>query len=193
MKLVETIRTIYKELFTVSFDHSAYQPVRNILFADQVTVDPDKDTKYHFTNYEMSYQFFNETLVCFIRCNLLLPPAINPKVPFRKVNDDLRLRFLIKAGSAFLNVTDIDSAGAQQVYYFSNRVNAGASMFISSNTTGVGNSDLKNVSVVEPGESCLGVIDVFSSNAMNGNYELFTGSAQQLRSPVYRIRFKSKV
>ena len=47
------------------------------------------------------------------------------------------------------------------------------------NTTEVGNSDLKNVSVVEPGESCLGVIDVFSSNAMNGNYELFTGSAQQ--------------
>ena len=56
----------------------------------------------------------------------------------------------------------------------------------------VNDHDLKNVSAVKPEDSCLGVIDIFSSGAMDSTYELFSGPLQQFESPGYRIDFKSK-
>jgi hypothetical protein len=193
MKLVETIRTIYHELFTINFGHSAYEQDRHVLIADEITMRPDAATLKIFTDYEMDYKFYNETLLCFIRCRLFATPAPLPKITFKKVADNLQLRFILKSGTAFLNKTEIIDAGAREVYYFSNRANAGTDMFISNDNIEVGNGDLKNVSVIQPGETCLGVIDIFSSNAINNNYELFTGASQQLRSPEYRIRFRSKI
>ena len=128
-----------------------------------------------------------------MRCSLFAPPAAEPKKPFIPLDDNLRLRFYINGNTNFLRKTDIISTGPKQVYYFSNRLNVASGMFISSAAGDVNNNDLRNTALLTPEEPCLGVVDIFSSGAANLNYELFTGAAQQLKNPEYKIQFKSKI
>ena len=104
---------------------------------------------------------------------------------------DTRLRFLLKAKSRFIHTTVVEQPAKDHAYHFSNRVNAGTGMFISRNAGEVDSNDLDNGFDVDPRESFLGVIDVFTSNAMNSNYELFANAMGELRKPEYRIQFRS--
>ena len=192
MVLVDTIRQAYTELFTINFSHSGYGTGPQTSIADEIALAPDNATQTLFRKYEIGYKFYNHTFICFIRLKVLVP-AMPPQVPYIPVANGLQLRLLLKAGNAFLNKTEIDAAGASQVYYFSNRVNAGSGRYLSHDAAEVNDHDLQNVSAVKPEDSCLGVIDIFSSGAMDSTYELFSGSLQQFESPGYRIDFKSKI
>ncbi|POY37296.1 hypothetical protein C3K47_05900 [Solitalea longa] len=193
MKLVETVRTIYKELFILNISHSGYSANGTVQLADELQIIPDSQTRIHFNNYTMSSRFINNQLICFMRCNLFAPPATDPKIPFLPFDDETRLRFYITGNTSFLRKTDIAVTGAKQLYYFSNRFNAASGMFISNTAGDINNSDLRSVSLLAPEQACLAIVDVFSSGAVNANYELFTGAAHQLKSPEYKIQFKSKI
>jgi hypothetical protein len=194
--LKDIIKTTYKELFTVKFQHSGYGLLRSKFVADSIRVEPDVAGRELFADHSIGYRFFNDTLICFIRTQPLAPPAADPKAPYIKFPGNVLIRFLINVSADFLDKTNVVPAGAKQVYHFSNQANAGTGGFISvhTDTIGVNNDDLKNVTVVNPGSACFGVIDIFSNGAVNANYELFTSSAtQQLRSPAFVIPFKSKI
>ena len=90
-----------------------------------------------------------------------------------------------------MDATDIKSPATGSGYYFSNRTNAGTGMFISHDAADVNSNDLASISDVDLREKYIGVIDIFCSGAVNNSYELFTGGSGQLRSPKYRLSFKS--
>ncbi|MDQ6763555.1 MAG: hypothetical protein M3015_13125 [Bacteroidota bacterium] len=191
----DIIRTIYEELFTVKFLHSGYGFPHPGLIANSITIEPNEATKKLFVNYNLGYRFFNDTLMCFIRASLVSPPDPEPKVPFLKFAGEVKFRFLINASTDFLNKTDVAAAGSKQVYQFTNQVNAGTGGFISMHATGVDLiDDLKNVGVVKAEKICFGVIDIFNTDAINSSYDLFDNNTdQKLKSPAYKILFKSKI
>lgn len=58
----------------------------------------------------------------------------------------------------------------------------------------VNNADLIEADLLELEEACFAVIDIFNSGTTNNVYNLFVvGPDNQLRSPVYNLRFKSKI
>lgn len=186
--VVDTIKTIYKELYKVKFVHTGYGSPRPNSISDDLTVQPDADTRVIFNNHNIGYHFFNDTLVVFIRCADQTPP-----VPYLKLAQPLRLRFLLNVSNNFLNKTVVDPVGSVHVYQFSNQVNAGTGGVISMHTQGVNSDDLKTVSVVNPDENCFAVIDIYSSGAINSAYDLFSGASENLNDPGYSIPFISKI
>lgn len=194
--LKDIIKTTYKELFTVKFQHSGYGLSRQNFIADSIRVEPDEATAELFADHSIGYRLFNDMLICFIRTQPLAPPAADPKAPYIKFSGNALMRFLVNVSSDFLDKTNVAAAGAKQVYQFTNQLNAGTGGFISvhTDTIGVNDDDLKNVTLVKPGSACFAVIDIFNSGAINNSYELFTSSVtQQLRSPAFTIPFKSKI
>ena len=194
---LESIKTIYTELFTINFLNTGYGPPNKTFISDSIYTQPDADTKDLFTNHGMGYRFFGNTLLCFIRTEslpLLSPPAIEPKVPFTKFSGNVQIRFLLNASTDFITKTNVAAAGAKEIYQFTNQVNAGTGGFICMHTEGVNNDDLKNVDTVKADKTCFGAIDVHNNGATDASYDLFVaGPENQLRSPVYSIRFKSKI
>lgn len=186
--VVDIIKTIYKELYNVKFLHAGYGTPRPSSISDNINLQPDTDTVITFNNYNIGYSLFNDTLVVFIRCADQSPP-----VPYVKFAEPARLRFLLNVSNDFLNKTVVDPVGAAQVYQFSNQTNVGSGGFISMHVTGVNADDLKTVALVNPDESCFGVIDVFTSGAINSAYELFSDANETLIDPAYSIRFISKI
>ena len=153
------------KLFTVRFLHSGYGFSRRKLLEDSLTLEPDNATGNLFTNHQIGYHFFNDTLICFIRTDLtqlLSPPVLSPETPFIKFTGNVSIRFLINASADFLNKTVVEAAGAAQVYQFTNQLNAGTGGFICMNTAGVNNSDLKNSNVINADQTCFAVVDVHS-------------------------------
>jgi hypothetical protein len=190
----DIISPIYKELFTVKFLHAGYGAARKSLLAEDMHVEPDAATKEIFANHNLGYRFFNDTLICFIRTELLSPPSPSPKVPFIKFTSPIVIRFLINVSSGFLSKTNVVVTGSQQVYQFNNQVNAGTGGFICMHIAGVDNDDLKSAAVVKPDNPCFGVIDISSTGAVNSTYEIFTGGPiQELKSPAYSIQLISKI
>lgn len=186
--VVDIIKIIYKELFTVRFLHSGYGTPRPGSISDSINLQPDASTKIIFRNYSIGYSFFNDTLVVFMRCADQLPA-----VPYTRFAENFRIRFLLNVSGDFLNKTVADPVGAAQVYQFSNQTNVGSGGFISMHTEGVNSDDLKTLASVNPGENCFGVIDIYSSAAINNAYELFSGTNENLNNPGYSIRFISKI
>lgn len=183
-----------EELFTVRFLHSGYGFSRRKLLESSITLEPDKATSNLFTNHNMGYRFFSDTLICFIRTNLtqLLSP-LEPSIPFIKFSGDVRIRFFMHASTDFLNKTVVEEAGSTQMYQFTNQVNAGTGGFICMTTGGVNNSDLKNIDVLQAGKNCFAVVDVHNVGAVNNAYNLFADINQTLQSPNYFIQFISKI
>lgn len=242
---VDIINTLYGELFSVRLLHSGYLSPGSNVISNDIRLYPDKQTKKLFTDYQITYRLFGNTLVCFVRSRVLAPPATNLKVPFMRFLDNVRIRFLMHISPSFLNRTEVVATGTNQVYLFSNRVNhvIGAEPFISrpvrtydpSNgyDTGaivqqggqlfvalrpllgsenipitdvaywreifpveplVNQADLEGPASLELEEPCFAVIDIYNSGTLSSGYDLFiTGPENQLRSPVYNIRFKSKI
>lgn len=193
MKLVETIDYLVQELFTINFSHSGFDDLRESMISDNLVMRPDEETEIIFRNYNIGYSFTNNIFVCYIQSYLLAPPASQPRAAFIIPANDTRFRFLLKASSHFMNTTIINPVTNGHAYYFSNRVNTGTNMFISHDAAEVNNNDLSNITEVNIRDTYLAVIDIFSSGAVNNNYELFTGTTGRLRSPEYRLLFRSGI
>ena len=185
---IDIIRTVYEELFTVTFIHGGYGSPRPDFIGDNISLEPDEDTKFLFKNYDISYRFFTDTLICFMRCNDALP-----RVPFIPFSGPVRMRFFINTSAGFISKSVVEPAGALQVYQFTNQANIGTGGFISMHETGADNDDLKNASAVNAEKNCFGVIDVHNTGAVNSTYDLFSGANQTLLSPDYSIRFISRI
>ena len=197
MKIVDTIKTTYKELFTLTLLHPAFEtictykdPVTNTdktitasSIFNALSVEPDTATEKLFANHSMSFQRSNNLISCFIRAQL--------QEPFIPLPADTRIRLLLKHKSDFLYRTNIVAAGSRQVYWFSNTNNTLDSCIkhITKNATGVTDADLEDISTVQAEENCLGVIDMLSS-VTDVNYRLFDGDT--LQSPAFVIRFIKK-
>src|SRR5437868_9439476 len=129
---LETINSIYRQLFTVKFLHNAYETTIENFLSSGISIGPDEDTKELFKNYKMNYGFYNNTLVCFTQCTFFNPPAPEPKIPSVKIDVDIKIRFLIKNSSDFFSKTYVVAAGNKKLYQFSNKINntSGANIFL---------------------------------------------------------------
>jgi hypothetical protein len=189
---MDKLNTIYQELFSIKFTHAAFGTAGPVFISDLLGIYPDAQTEALFSNNSIGYRFDNNTFSCFARCSLVAPPAADPKVCFTRIAADVRLRFMLTAENAFFPPTDINRAGSAQVYYFNNKANVGSGMYITQAIATVTDADLKDSIVIAPQDKCLGVIDIFSAGAVNTSYELFKGANKTLKSPAYKITFKSK-
>ena len=193
--MIESVGTIYRPLFTITFLHSGYEtPLENFL-QKGMTVVPDEATKKLFINYQMDYRFFNNMLTCFIQCVLVAPPAPEPKSTFVSIDGDIRLRFLLRNSSDFFDKTWITAPGSEKLYRFSNKINnvAGGVLLLSAGPV-VGDADLTNAAAVDTDEDCLGVIDMYNSGTTNSSYDLLdAGNVLFNPAPAFTIKFQSKI
>jgi len=197
MKIVDTIKIAYKELFTVTLLHPSFEtiytykdPVTNTdktitgsTILNVVSAEPDAATQKLFTNCAISFRSSNNTISCFIRSEL--------QQPLIKLPANVRIRLLLKQKADFFHRTNIMAAGSRQVYRFTNENNTIDSgiKHITKNANGVTDADLEDISIVAPGENCLGVIDMLTS-VTDVNYRLLNGDT--LESPEFVIRFIKK-
>jgi len=185
---MDIITTRYERLFTIELLHSGFEFFGQNLISGTLRIVPDDDTQKLFNNHAIRYRFKDGTLLCFMQCDLLTPPAVTPVVPFIAFTGDVRLRFLVFSSSEFLSKTQVIAAGSEEVYLFTNQDNAGTNGFIAQHETGVNNDDLEVVALVQPSQKCFAVIDIHNNGAVNASYDLFGGD-DRLLSPAYRIRF----
>ncbi|HWK04702.1 MAG TPA: hypothetical protein VNS58_13775 [Puia sp.] len=131
--MIESISTIYRELFTIQLIHSGYETPQEIFLQKGISITPDSATRNLFINYSMNYRYYNNTLLCFIQCVPSTPPAPDPKVPFVAIQGNIRWRFLLHNSSDFFNKTYVTAAGSKKMYQFSNQVNNtnGGNLFLS--------------------------------------------------------------
>ena len=197
MKIVDTIKIAYKELFTVTLLHPSFEtvytyedPVSNTKktivgssIFNVVSIEPDAATKKLFTNYSIGFRSSNNIVACFIRSE--------SQQPLIKLPENMRIRFLLKQKADFFHRTNIKVAGSRQVYIFTNENNTIDSglKHITKNASGVTDADLENVAIVAPEENCFGVIDMLTS-VTGVHYRLLNGDT--LESPEFVIRFIKK-
>jgi hypothetical protein len=122
-RVQETVSTIYQELFTIRLVHPGYETTGENFIHQGIRMVPDKETEATFAKYKISYRFYSNTLVGFMECVLVNPPAPEPKVPFRKIPADLKLRFLVTGSRDFATKTFVVAAGKTKTYQFSNTIN----------------------------------------------------------------------
>lgn len=193
MKLVETFQYLADELFTIRFQHSGFNASLNRSLSEAVRIEADEETRTFFQSFSIGSAFYQNSFVCFIRSRLLSPPAPQPRAAYLFPVGEKRLRFFLTGGSRFQNLTLLPPTATGQYYSFSNRTNVGSGLFITHDAGGVNASDIRPLSDVNLRSQPLAVIDIFTSGAANGSYELFTGTSGELRSPVYQVRFHSLI
>jgi hypothetical protein len=120
---MDIIRTMYKELFNVKLVHKAYSPASKSKIFNEVKIVPDKNTQALFNRFGIGYRCLNNTIVCFIRSELVTPPAAEPKKPYVSLDGAFKVRFLLTASSGFLKNTYVVAAGSKEVYHFTNKIN----------------------------------------------------------------------
>jgi hypothetical protein len=193
--MIESVDTIYRPLFTITFLHSGYQTPQENFLPKGMTVVPDEATKKLFINYQMDYRFYNNTLTCFIQCVLVAPPAPEPKSPFVPIDGDIQIRFLLRNSSDFFDKTWITPAGSKQLYRFSNKINntAAGVLFLSVGPE-VSDADLTTAAAVGTDENCFGVIDMYNSGTTNSSYDLLDAANALFKpAPAFTIKFQSRI
>ena len=193
MKLVETFNDLFQELFTITLSHRGFDSLNESMICDHIKIKPDKDTEKIMKDHRIGYRFNDDNFVCYIQCELENPPAASPRVAYVVPAPGIKFRFLLKASNYFMDTTVIKSVAKGTAYYFNNQSNAGTGMFISHDPGEVNDNDLVIVSKVDIRETYLGVIDIFSSGAVNPTYELFSNAAGRLRKPKYQLLFRSSI
>ena len=191
MRLVETFNEVYQELFTINLSHRGFDSPNESSISDHIKIRPDKNTVKLMKDHRVGYCFDDDNFVCYIQAKLLAPPAPVPKSAYIIPAPAVFFRFFLEASRYFMDATEIEPPATGSGYYFSNKTNAGTGMFISHDAADVNSNDLSSIADVDVSENYVGVIDIFCSGAMNNSYELFTGGSGQLRSPEYRLSFKS--
>lgn len=119
----ESVRTTYRELFTIRFVHAGYETTTEKYLSKGIRIEPDKLTRQLFVDQRIDYRFYLDTLVCFIECAPVSPPAEEPKIPFVSVSPDLKMRFLVLSGDEFISKSYVVAAGSVNTYQFSNKTN----------------------------------------------------------------------
>ena len=119
----DTISQIFANLFVVKILHRGYETPDENFLQKGVFIRPDNATQQLFSEYKMSYRFYNNTLVCFIQSSLVNPPAADPKTPLITISGNIHIRFLVRTSSDFTGRTWVVPAGSKQVYQFSNQIN----------------------------------------------------------------------
>ncbi len=120
---MDVIRTIYKELFNIRLVHKAFASANGSEIFNQLTVTPDEETKVLFDRLEIGYRCVDDSIVCFVRSELVSPPAKEPKTSFVTFDADVKVRFLLSASPSFLSKTYAVATGSSEVYYFTNTIN----------------------------------------------------------------------
>src|ERR1041385_1148365 len=115
---MDLVKTMYKELFNLKLVHKAYSPVNGNEIFNQLKVIPDQNTKTLFSRYGIDYRCINDTVVCFIRSELIAPPVPEPKKPFVHLDTAFNIRFLLTGTPGFFAKTYISAAGSKVVYHF---------------------------------------------------------------------------
>ncbi len=130
---MDVVRTSYKELFNIRLVHPAFATGYGSNIFSYLTVAPDKSTRVLFARFEMDYRCVNDSIICFARSEMMMPPAKEPKKLFAPFTGDFFIRFLITATSGFLSKTYVAAAGSKMVYRFTNLINnvQGTDKFIS--------------------------------------------------------------
>jgi hypothetical protein len=119
----EMVRTTWQELFTIKFLHPGYEtPIENFLNKG-IQIVPDRATQKLFSDQKIRYRFFTNSLVCYIECIRVNPPAAEPKIPFIPIAGDLPIRFLILSSPSFAARTNVVAAGSGKIYQFTNKIN----------------------------------------------------------------------
>ena len=120
---MDSIKTMYTELFNVKLAHKAYLSAKGNSIFNQIQVAPDENTRALFKRYEIDYRCIDNRIVCFIRSELLSPPAKEPKKSYVLLVEAFKVRFLLKVTRGFIDKTQVASAGVKSVYYFTNKIN----------------------------------------------------------------------
>ncbi len=120
---MDSIKTIYTELFNVKLEHKAYSSAKGNSIFNELQVGPDENTMALFKRYEMDYRCIDNMIVCFIRSDLLSPPLKEPKKSYVLLVEAFKVRFLLKVTRGFLDKTQVASTGVKTVYYFTNKIN----------------------------------------------------------------------
>lgn len=192
---METIQTLYSELFSIQFIHNEFGPERHNVISDNIRIEPDRDTRSIIANLGIGYRFTDNLFTCFVRAKRLAPPANQPRAPLIENKEETRLRFLIYVNAGFISKTDVAHAGAKSVYHFSNRTNnidpgPPVRKLLHKNLPFVNDTDLEPVNNVNASEKCFGVIDIYNTGTQN-DYRLFNASGQLL-DPGYFISLKTR-
>lgn len=119
----ETVSTIYRELFVIRFVHPAYETPQKSFIDQHLFIETDTKTTEFFKNNRVRYQFFQNTLTCFVETTPFNPPTAEPKIPLVVMPADMSIRFLVKSSSDFLSKTYVAATGSKDTYRFSNQVN----------------------------------------------------------------------
>jgi hypothetical protein len=119
---MDVVKTLYKELFNIKLVHPAYGAAKDNDIFKQLTVTPDKATQALFARHEIGYRCIYDSIVCFIRSELMNSPAREPKKPFVLFEEDFTIRFLLSASSGFFKNTYVSTTGSKNVYYFTNKI-----------------------------------------------------------------------
>ena len=191
MKLVVTTNELFERLFTIRLVHAGFDSPNESMISDHITIKPDKETKKLMKDYRIGQKFADDNFVCYIQSRLMSPPAPTPKAAYIIPGPGTKLRFLLDVSTYFMDATELEPTATGKGYYFSNRSNAASGMFISHDAGNVNNNDVTNITDVDVREKYIGVIDIFCDSAANNSYELFSGTAGRLRSPEYRLSFRS--
>lgn len=176
----------YEKKYVLKISGTLHEIIQSSIF-DSLSIVPDTATKGLFVNHAIGYRQSNTIFQCFIRSKKTTTPG--EEIPFIELPTDTRLRFLLKDKNDFIRQTDIIAAGSQEVYLFSNRDKTGTEGLISKNTE-AGDGDRKDVTDAKPGESCLGIIDIYTSGTSD-EYRLL-GDSGKVLGRQYKIQFKSK-
>ena len=184
--LVDTAFILTGKLFTIKFIHDGYGLAHLKQLSSDIRIVPDIKTKKVFENFCIDYSFYNDTLICFQRCS-------DPDVPFITFTEETRIRFMVNVSASFLERTDVEATGKDEVYHFQNKDNAASNLFISQNTTAVNDDDLAEMGEEIEGTPCFAIIDIFTEGTTPSYSLLSTSNPQKLKSPVYKIRFGSLI
>jgi len=199
MKIVDSILTTYKELFTITFLHTDFQKVYSYINPEGsddeeisittssifqvLNIKPDKDTLKLFSDFSIGSQSFNNIFCCFMR--------VQSENPFINLPETARIRLLLNPKGDFLSRTKMSGGNSHRVYRLSNSNDTLEDSYVhlTKNHIGVTDDDLENLSLLDVDDKCIGVIDI-SNTVVNENYRLLNENV--LQRPAFVIRFINK-
>ena len=119
---METIYLLYKELFSLRFNHTAYLTTTGSRLLDVLKISMDDRTSRQLLNYQIEFRTTVDQLVCLIRSLKVNPPGYVPLKPYISIASLDHLRFYLSAPTEFFTSTYIASVAPGQVYHFTNKV-----------------------------------------------------------------------
>src|SRR6476646_11537728 len=115
---METFNLLYKEFFSLRFNHAAYLTTTGSRLLDVLKITMDDRTSKQLADYQIEFRKTVDQLVCLIRSLKVNPPASLPLKPFISIASLDHLRFYLSAPAEFFMSTYVASVAPVQVYHF---------------------------------------------------------------------------